>query len=246
MALPSHIAAWLSLEARRLRPAQPPKCAGLFLHPASPRSAGAENSNRLDFYPINALTSKPRLPRAGLWAAPGAASTVPPVFSRRPDRRRGQPWAICGPARGIYSGDPSASVAQLPATLAAVGRVAPGRNEQPTATCAERAPACPPLAPPRPQPERARARRFVHFRRHDATCALRLGEKYALRALRLPETSTADRHPSKRGKERLGFRLSTSPRGGEGGSEAVLVGQRRCFRLFRTAWPANLQPLERD
>src|ERR1700722_263811 len=195
MALPSHIAAWLSLEARRLRPAQPPKCAGLFLHPASPRSAGAENSNRLDFYPINALTSKPRLPRAGLWAAPGAASARPPVFSRRPDRRRGQPWAICGPARGIYSGDPSASVAQLLATLAAVGRVAPGRNEQPTATCAERAPACPPLAPPRPQPERARARRFVHFRRHDATCALRLGEKYALRALRLPETSTADRHP---------------------------------------------------
>ena len=50
MALPSYIAAWLSLEARRLRPAQPPKCVGLFLHRPSPRSAGVENSNSLDFY----------------------------------------------------------------------------------------------------------------------------------------------------------------------------------------------------
>jgi hypothetical protein len=36
MALPSHIAAWLPLEARRLRPAQPPM-RGAFLHPASGR-----------------------------------------------------------------------------------------------------------------------------------------------------------------------------------------------------------------
>jgi hypothetical protein len=31
MALPSHIVAWLSLEARRLRPAQPLARAGFFL-----------------------------------------------------------------------------------------------------------------------------------------------------------------------------------------------------------------------
>src|ERR1700723_583635 len=75
MALPSHIAAWLSLEARRLRPAQPPKCAGLFLHPASPRSAGAENSNRLDFYPIIEASPAARRalggPRSGLDRAAG-------------------------------------------------------------------------------------------------------------------------------------------------------------------------------
>ena len=55
MALPSHIAAWLSARGPPTSlPQQPPNARGFFLHPASPRSAGAENSNRLDFYPISA------------------------------------------------------------------------------------------------------------------------------------------------------------------------------------------------
>jgi coenzyme PQQ precursor peptide PqqA len=47
MALPSHIAAWLSqpLEARPLRPAQPPMH-GAFLHPASVRPFCVETGNK--------------------------------------------------------------------------------------------------------------------------------------------------------------------------------------------------------
>jgi coenzyme PQQ precursor peptide PqqA len=45
MALPSHIVAWLPLEARPLRPAQPP-VRGAFLHPASGRPFCVETGKK--------------------------------------------------------------------------------------------------------------------------------------------------------------------------------------------------------
>jgi hypothetical protein len=127
----------------------------------------------------------------------GCLGRVPGV--RRPDRRQCQPWAICGPARGIYPGHPSSSVGQLSAGRTTVGRVAPARNEQPTAAQAKMSPARPPLAPPGPQSERARAG-LVRLEGHDSHPApLRIRDNHAFRPLRLPETSSADHHPSERG-----------------------------------------------
>ena len=70
------IAAWrLSLGAADFAPRSPGS--GAFFASASRITLPVlKNSNRLDFYPINALTSKPLLPRSGLWAAPGAASAI--------------------------------------------------------------------------------------------------------------------------------------------------------------------------
>ena len=104
-------------------------------------------------------------------------------------------------------------------------------------------PTCPPLPPPGPLPERPWARRFVHLRRHDETCALPLGEKYALRALRLPETSSADPHPSERGRRGRPSAFHGPRRSAAGGGGRSGRGQRRCFRLFRHRQARHLQPL---
>jgi coenzyme PQQ precursor peptide PqqA len=60
MALPSHIVAWLPLEARPLRPAQPP-VRGAFLHPASGRPFCVETGNKGPRCGVNS----PRAPSTG-------------------------------------------------------------------------------------------------------------------------------------------------------------------------------------
>ena len=81
MALLSHIAAWLLSMPRQLRPAQPPKCAGFFFASglATP-SAGAENSNRLDFYPASAQENWPE----GASVARRSSTFAPPSPWRSP------------------------------------------------------------------------------------------------------------------------------------------------------------------
>ena len=57
MALPSHIAAWLPLEARRLRPAQPPMRGAFLRHPLRPPGRSR----------LNSLATKVRAGRPDLW-----------------------------------------------------------------------------------------------------------------------------------------------------------------------------------